>query len=65
MKSEKSTESQNSKKLFIKSIHNLFSDPKWRPNDEELNDELLKHPFLKFQDILNLQKNNSNIVENI
>jgi hypothetical protein len=61
MKCEKSSENQTSKKLLIKSIHNLFSDPKWRPNDKMLDDELQKHDFFNFREVLNEQSNYINL----
>lgn len=52
MKWEKTTEvkaSSNSIKApLIKSIHRLFNDAKWKPNDEKINGELIKHSFLDF-----------------
>jgi hypothetical protein len=32
----------------LKSIHSLFSDSKWKADEQELHNELLKHDFLDF-----------------
>ena len=55
MKSEKTNENQQKKKLLIKSIYNLFSDPKWRPSDIYLDEQLERHPYFSFKEILNVQ----------
>jgi hypothetical protein len=55
MKSEKANENSHKKKLLIKSIYNLFSDPEWRPSDTYLDEQLAHHPYYSFKDILNTQ----------
>lgn len=52
MKWERTDENQNSKTPNIKSIHHLFNDSKWRPDDQLVDDKLAEHPFINFKDIM-------------
>ena len=37
---------------LIKSIHSLFNDAKWKPDDEKLKIELYKHAYIDFQRLI-------------
>lgn len=45
---EVKTSSYSIKTPLIKSIHRLFSDAKWKPDEKKINGELIKHSYLDF-----------------
>ncbi len=48
-----SVESNSSRRApLIKSIHNLFNDAKWKPDDEKLKTQLFKHSYIDFQRLI-------------
>ncbi|CAF0887929.1 unnamed protein product [Brachionus calyciflorus] len=42
----------SSRTPLIKSIHRLFNDIKWKPDDKRINDELIKHPYIDFNRLI-------------
>jgi hypothetical protein len=55
MKWEKSIQRSNlngGKNLLIKSMHDLFNDSEWQPNEEKINQDLKKHRFINFDRIM-------------
>jgi hypothetical protein len=43
---------------LIESMHDLFYDPKWRPDENLLHEELFKHNFYDFRLVIDYLNNN-------
>lgn len=55
LKWEKSIQQSNSnggRNLLIKSMHDLFNDSEWKPDEEQIAQDLSKHRFINFDRLI-------------